>query len=94
MLRSVMLEAQGCEYPVMIRNISATGAMFEGVREVPVGLGVQLTLNEGLVMPATVRWSRYGRTGVEFAQAVAFEGSGAIVLAAPADGADGVRRAG
>jgi len=81
MLRNVMLETQGRDYPVTIRNMSARGAMFEGVREVPVGLAVRLALGEGVMMPATVRWSRHGRTGVEFAQAVAFDAGGAIVLA-------------
>ena len=102
MLRKVALVVEGREYPVTIRNMSAHGAMFEGLMDVPVGLEVRLALSEELAMPAVVRWSRFGRTGVEFAEAVAFDASGTIVPASQFasgdddDGAGGqtLRRAG
>lgn len=83
MLRKVTLEAQGRRYPATIRNISENGAMFEGLLDVPVGMEIQIELSEDLTVGATVRWSRYGRTGVAFAEPVAFDGSGAVSRASP-----------
>ena len=79
MLRKVTLEVGGQRYPVTIRNISSTGAMFEGLLDVPMGLEVNIELGDGLVAQGTVRWSKFGRTGVEFAEPLAFDDSGAIV---------------
>ncbi|WDF71897.1 EAL domain-containing protein [Novosphingobium sp. KACC 22771] len=81
MLRKVMVEAQGRRYPATIRNISENGAMFEGLADVPMGMEMLIELSDDLAVGATVRWSRYGRTGVAFAEPVAFDGSGAIIRA-------------
>jgi EAL domain-containing protein (putative c-di-GMP-specific phosphodiesterase class I) len=63
MLRKVMMAAAGAHYPVTIRNISAGGAMIEGVRDVPVGLDLTLEMSGDLVLGARVRWSIEGRMG-------------------------------
>jgi len=81
MLRKVVLEAQGRRYQATIRNISENGAMFEGLLDVPMGMEMLIELAEDLTIGATVRWSRYGRTGVAFAEPVAFDPSGAIIRA-------------
>lgn len=80
MLRSVMMEAAGARYPVTIRNMSVGGAMFEGVRDVPVGMELMLELGEETVIYGTVRWSEDGRTGIEFAQPISFDEAGGVSL--------------
>ena len=66
MLRRITLEHGGSRYDVTIRNLSDTGAMIEGLWNVPVGLDIDIALTDGLMMPGTVRWSSEGRVGVEF----------------------------
>ena len=58
--------------------------MFEGLLDVPMGLEMDIILGENTVVPSTVRWCRFGRTGVEFAEPIAFDDNGQIVLAGPA----------
>ncbi|NBC35211.1 EAL domain-containing protein [Novosphingobium sp. FSY-8] len=79
MLRKVNLESDGERYPVTIRNISSTGAMFEGLLDVPIGLEANLEMSEDMVVQVVVRWSKYGRTGVAFLEPMAFDESGTIV---------------
>ena len=78
MLRRVVLEHDGARYDVTIRNLSDTGAMLEGLWNVPNGLEMDLNLAETLVMPAAVRWSQEGRVGVEFARRLSPEEYGQI----------------
>ncbi|MDE1916207.1 MAG: EAL domain-containing protein [Sphingomonadales bacterium] len=80
MLRAVVMEAMGARYPVTVRNMSARGAMIDGVRDVPVGIDLALELGDSMVMFGTVRWSRDGRTGIEFVQPVSFDEAGGIVM--------------
>ena len=79
MLRKVTLVVQGRRYPATIRNISAAGAMFEGLLDAPIGLDVMIEFAEDVTVASTVRWCKYGRTGVKFDEAVAFDDTGAIV---------------
>jgi hypothetical protein len=85
MMRKVLLEARGATYTATIRNISETGAMFEGLVDVPMGLEMNIVLGENTLVPSTVRWCRFGRTGVEFAEPIAFDDNGQIVLASSAE---------
>jgi EAL domain-containing protein (putative c-di-GMP-specific phosphodiesterase class I) len=85
MLRKVTLAVGDQRYPITIRNISETGAMFEGLMDVPIGLAVMLELSDDMVLEGTVRWSKFGRTGVEFAQAISFDAAGSLAVAAPVD---------
>ena len=78
MLRKVTLEQGGERYPVTIRNISASGAMIEGLLDVPRGLTVYLELAEGVAVSSLVKWSQYGRTGLEFAEPLLFDDNGGI----------------
>ena len=78
MLRKVMLEQGGERYPVTIRNISATGAMIEGLLDVPRGLAVNLEMGDDLAVASLVRWSQYGRTGLEFTEPLNFDNAGGI----------------
>jgi hypothetical protein len=68
MLRKVRLDHQGQFYNGTIRNISATGALVEGLWNVPVGTVFTLQLSdEGRVIVATTRWCSQDRLGLEFA---------------------------
>jgi hypothetical protein len=66
-LRKVVLDHQGQFYNGTIRNISATGALVEGLWNVPVGTIFQIRISEHHTVIATTRWCAKDRMGVEFA---------------------------
>ncbi|MBX9797046.1 MAG: EAL domain-containing protein [Sphingomonas sp.] len=55
---------------VRLRNISASGAMIDGLdfNRDPVGVAVRLEIIEGEQVAATIRWARDGKVGLEFAK--------------------------
>jgi diguanylate cyclase (GGDEF)-like protein/PAS domain S-box-containing protein len=67
MLRKIVLDHAGQQYHGTIRNISSTGAMVEGLWNVPPGTIFRIMLSEGGVVTATARWCQEDRMGVEFA---------------------------
>ncbi|MFM2371550.1 MAG: hypothetical protein RIS85_1272 [Pseudomonadota bacterium] len=67
MLRKVVLDHGGHRYDGTIRNMSQTGALIEGLWNVPTGTIFRLTLAENHIVTATCRWSSADRMGVEFA---------------------------
>jgi hypothetical protein len=68
MLRKVVLENGGHSYNGMIRNISLTGALIEGLWNVPPGTVFRIQLADGHTVSGTCRWSNDDRMGVEFAE--------------------------
>ncbi|WHO39696.1 EAL domain-containing protein [Sphingobium sp. AP49] len=70
MLRTVAIHHDGHVYTGRVRNISATGAMIEGLWNVPQGTLFAIELSEGQTVNATARWSKEDRMGVEFAGAI------------------------
>jgi len=92
MLRKVSLAVHGASYSVTIRNISETGAMFEGLLDVPMGLEMIMALSDEVSVAATVRWSCYGRTGVVFAEPIVFDEQGLIALASQMGGDEAAGR--
>lgn len=68
LLRSVLVEVAGRTRKGLIRNISATGAMVEGLGEVETGTDVLIEIIEGQMFQSTVRWSDTERVGIEFAR--------------------------
>jgi diguanylate cyclase (GGDEF)-like protein/PAS domain S-box-containing protein len=80
MLRKVMLDHGGQRYHATIRNISSTGAMVEGLWNVPPGTIFSIVLAEGQVITATTRWSQQDRMGVEFASPLEIDDAGRIAL--------------
>jgi diguanylate cyclase (GGDEF)-like protein/PAS domain S-box-containing protein len=76
-LRKIVLAHQGQTYTGTIRNISATGALVEGLWNVPVGTRFKASISDQTVM-ATVRWCSQGRAGLEFADRLPREASGPI----------------
>jgi diguanylate cyclase (GGDEF)-like protein len=67
MLRKIVLDHHGQLYNGTIRNISSTGALIEGLWQVPVGTIFKVHLSEAQVITATTRWCDEDRIGVEFA---------------------------
>ncbi|WP_375392974.1 putative bifunctional diguanylate cyclase/phosphodiesterase [uncultured Sphingomonas sp.] len=70
MLRSARVAIGDAQDDVRIRNISATGAMIDGlkVEGEAEGLGLLIELLEDQMFAARIRWSRDGKTGIEFAE--------------------------
>jgi diguanylate cyclase (GGDEF)-like protein/PAS domain S-box-containing protein len=83
MLRKIVLDHGGQHYQGTIRNISATGAMVEGLWNVPPGTIFRITLSEGQTVTATARWCQEDRMGVEFASSLVLDDAGRIAILAP-----------
>ncbi|MDB5677994.1 bifunctional diguanylate cyclase/phosphodiesterase [Sphingomonas bacterium] len=70
MLRTAQLDLGSAQGEVRIRNISSTGALIDGI-EFPSesgGVDVMIELLEGQMFPATVKWAKDGKAGLEFAE--------------------------
>lgn len=65
-------------YPVIIRNISATGALMEGLMDIPVGTEFVVDFGEGQLVVATVRRSEGFQQGIEFEQRLVSDGNGGL----------------
>ena len=65
-------------YPVMLRNLSVTGALIEGLVDVPVDTQFVLDFGEGQLAVATVRRSRKHQQGVQFEQTMVDDGNGGL----------------
>lgn len=65
-------------YQVVIRNISITGALMEGLIDVPVGTRFVLDLGEGQLVLATVRRSEGHQQGIEFDERLVSDGNGGL----------------
>jgi hypothetical protein len=64
--RKIGLIHGDARYNVILRNLSKTGAMIDGLLEVPVNTDVVLDLGGGQLAVATVRRSEGAMQGVEF----------------------------
>jgi hypothetical protein len=82
MLRKVEMEHGGHRYHGTIRNISRTGALIEGLWNVPPGTLFRVRLSESHVVTATARWSSDDRMGVEFSMPLRLDEDGRIVAVA------------
>lgn len=80
MLRKVVLEHGGHIYHATIRNVSQTGALVEGLWNVPVETCFALHLAEENVVLATARWCRDDHMGVEFAVPLELDPHGAVLF--------------
>ncbi|MES2174467.1 MAG: EAL domain-containing protein [Pseudomonadota bacterium] len=70
MLRTIAIHHDGHVYTGRVRNISATGALIEGLWNVPEGTLFAIELAENQFVNATARWAKDDRMGVEFAGSV------------------------
>ena len=80
MLRKVILESGGHHYQGTIRNISCTGALVEGLWNVPIGTTFSIALTDSVKVVATSRWNADDKMGVEFARPLETEDDGSISL--------------
>ena len=78
MLRKVTLDHGGQVYKGTIRNITAEGAMVEGLWNVPPGTIFQIALSDHLTVTASARWCKDDRMGVEFAEPLKTDVSGKL----------------
>ena len=77
-LRRVVLEHGGQRYDANVRNISQTGALVEGLRNVPAGTVFTIQLADGQIVHGTTRWSEEERMGVEFSEPLELDETGRI----------------
>ncbi len=73
--RKISLIHEDHRYNVTLRNLSKTGAMIEGLLEVPLGTPVVLNLGGGQLAVAKVRRSSGYMQGVEFESALISDGA-------------------
>jgi len=66
LIRRGTLRSGSESVPVRLRNISGGGAMIEGGRAFAPGTEVELALEDGLLIPAQVRWCDEDRVGLKF----------------------------
>ncbi|NML94136.1 EAL domain-containing protein [Novosphingobium olei] len=78
MLRKVVLDHAGHRYHGTVRNISRTGALIEGLWNVPPGTIFRVLLSENYPVTATCRWSNDDRLGVEFSMPLELDEDGRI----------------
>jgi len=78
MLRKVVVDHQGQLYNGTIRNISTTGALVEGLWNVPPGTIFKVQLSLDHVVTCTTRWCDGDRMGVEFANPLSRDNAGRI----------------
>lgn len=63
----VRLAYSGVEREALLRNLSPTGALIEGIRDIPEYASFTIALGDGSIVAATARWARGDQLGVEFA---------------------------
>jgi len=78
MLRKIVLDHQGNLYNGTIRNISITGALVEGLWNVPPGTIFKVQLSQDYIATCTSRWCDGDRMGVEFATTLQRDHAGGI----------------
>jgi diguanylate cyclase (GGDEF)-like protein/PAS domain S-box-containing protein len=66
LLRRAVVVHNGNRLTATLRNVSDTGAMIEGLWNIPAGSFVQIEFGAELSETAQVRWSRENRVGIEF----------------------------
>jgi hypothetical protein len=65
-----------------VRNISATGALIEGLWNVPSGTIFRIALSDTQVVTGTARWCEENRMGIEFANPLERDSTGAVLAMA------------
>ena len=66
LLRRVTVVHNGNRLNATLRNISESGAMIEGLWNMPAGSSVRIEFSADKSVTAQVRWSRENRVGIEF----------------------------
>ncbi|WP_133365457.1 putative bifunctional diguanylate cyclase/phosphodiesterase [Qipengyuania sediminis] len=77
--RKIGLIHTDCYYEVTLRNLSRSGAMIQGLEDVPVGTQFVLDFGGGQLAVATVKRVMDDTQGVEFEQELVDDGAGGLV---------------
>jgi len=83
MLRKVELTCGPHRYQGTIRNISVSGAMVEGLWDVPKDTVFDLHFSNDYAVKVTSRWSKEDRMGVEFDRPMPLDSDGRVIIAPP-----------
>lgn len=75
LFRKVGVVHENHRYQAVLRNLSKSGALIEGLLEVPVGTDLVLDLGDGQLVVATVRRSHGASQGLEFETHLISDGS-------------------
>jgi diguanylate cyclase (GGDEF)-like protein/PAS domain S-box-containing protein len=75
MFRRIGVIHEDHRYEAVMRNLSKTGAMIEGMLDVPVGTDLVLDLGEGQLAVGTVRRSQDATQGIEFEMPLISDGA-------------------
>lgn len=78
MLRKVVLDHDGQIYTGAIRNISAHGAMIEGLWNVPPGTVFVIAISDDALVLGKARWCEENRMGIEFDIPLSTDADGSI----------------
>jgi diguanylate cyclase (GGDEF)-like protein/PAS domain S-box-containing protein len=78
-LRMVGLIHGDCRYEVVMRNLSRSGCMIEGLADVPVGTQFVIDFGDGQVAIATVRRAAAAVLGLQFEEPLVDDGAGGLV---------------
>ena len=78
MYRNIGAVHENHYYPAVLRNLSSTGALIEGIMDVPIGERFVLDFGEGQLVVATVKRSRKHQQGVEFETPLVEDGNGGL----------------
>lgn len=79
MFRRVGLIHEDYRYEVMMRNLSRTGCLIEGLLDVPPGTQFVVDFGEGQLAVASVRRSAGSMQGLEFEMSLVDDGAGGLV---------------
>jgi diguanylate cyclase (GGDEF)-like protein len=78
MFRKIGAIHEDHRYPIVLRNLSATGALIEGLVNVPIGTKFVLDFGDGQLAVATVVRSMEHQQGVEFEEKLVSDGNGGL----------------
>ena len=65
-------------HPVMVRNLSETGALIEGLIDVPLGTQFVMDFGDGQLVAATIRRISKRQAGIEFGIPLVSDGNGGL----------------
>ena len=80
LLRRVVVVHNGNRLNATLRNISESGAMIEGLWNMPAGNAMRIEFSADKSVTAQVRWSRENRVGVEFHQPLRRRADGSFTV--------------
>ena len=78
MFRKAAAILDGHYHPVLVRNLSETGALIEGLSEMAIGTPIILDLGDGQLETATVRRKLGNAHGIEFGKMLVSDGEGSF----------------